>query len=80
MRDLLRHLQVLRKKIGLEIEDRIELTWSATDVRIREVFPRWADLLKSELLCTQQREGDISENCHEINIGEIEVKVDMFKA
>ena len=38
MRDLLRHLQVLRKQKGLEIEDRIRLVWQSEESIIRANF------------------------------------------
>ena len=40
MRDLLRRLQVMRKESGLEIEDRINLSFNSSSDRINEVFEK----------------------------------------
>jgi len=52
MRDLLRHLQVLRKDVGLEIEDTIALSYFSESKDIITIFKTWNDFLASELLCT----------------------------
>ena len=51
MRDLLRRLQMLRKEVGLEIEDRIHLTWQSDSQDVNAVFARWQGYLADELLC-----------------------------
>ena len=80
MRDMLRHFQVLRKDVGLEIEDRIELTWSSTEARVGEVFRRWGDFLDAELLCTNHRQGSVGEASKEIKIGDVMMRVEVAKA
>ncbi|MBL7176652.1 MAG: isoleucine--tRNA ligase [Desulfobacteraceae bacterium] len=75
MRDLLRHLQVLRKQAGLEIEDRITLTWQSKEPLIGDIFHRWEDFLNAELLCIQMKEGDIECNGIDIQLGDVRVKV-----
>lgn len=79
MRDLLRHLQMLRKKEGFEIEDRIRLTWQSDEAVIRDIFDRWKDLLKEELLCVELKEGDLGEKGREINLDDIRLKVNISK-
>ncbi len=71
MRDLLRHLQVLRKQTGLEIEDRITLTWESKESFIREIFDRWNDFLRAELLCTRMKQGGVEDNGAVIKLGDI---------
>ncbi|MBN2382199.1 isoleucine--tRNA ligase [bacterium] len=58
MRDLLRRLQVLRKDVGLEIEDTIDLGYHTSDSDLKLIMTSWHDFLSSELLCTtiEQRE------------------------
>lgn len=80
MRDLLRHLQVLRKQTGLEIEDSITLTWKSEESLIREVFERWGDFLKAELLCSRMKQEDVCENGTDIKLGDISVTVVIEKA
>ena len=79
MRDLLRHLQVLRKEIGLEIEDRIGLTWQADDPRVKNIFTRWESFLNGELLCVEQKEGKVGDNGNDIELSGIKVKVEIAK-
>ena len=75
MRDLLRYLQVLRKQVGLEIEDHIELTWSSSDPLIKDLFERWGDFLDAELLCVKHQEGPIGKGAKVIRIGDIRLVV-----
>ena len=75
MRDLLRYLQVLRKQMGLEIEDHIELTWSSSDPLIKDLFERWGDFLDAELLCVKHQEGSIGKGAKVIRIGDIRLVV-----
>ncbi len=53
MRELLRRLQVLRKKIGLEIEDRIRISYQTGSERMKTMILRFNDFLKSELLANE---------------------------
>jgi len=79
MRDLLRHLQVLRKQIGLEIEDRISLIWKSDESIIKDIFGKWEDFLKAELLCMELKEGTISDKGHTITFDKAKVKVEIIK-
>ncbi|RJO71133.1 MAG: isoleucine--tRNA ligase [Myxococcales bacterium] len=60
MRELLRRLQVQRKDVGLEIEDRIAIVYDGASPKAREIFARFDALLKEELLALDIREGDAS--------------------
>jgi isoleucyl-tRNA synthetase len=53
MRDLLRRLQMLRKEVGLEIEDRIHIAWHSDAKPLVDVFARWESYLADELLCVR---------------------------
>lgn len=79
MRDLLRYLQVLRKEIGLEIEDRIELTWCSREPLIKEIFEKWGTFLDAELLCVKHQEGSVDEDAREIKLGDITLRVQIKK-
>ena len=80
MRDMLRHLQVLRKDVGLEIEDHIEIIWNSTEPRIGEIFECWGDFLDAELLCVKHQEGAVGKASKEIKIGDIGINVEVKKA
>jgi len=79
MRDLLRNLQVMRKNVGLEVEDRIALSWNSNDNRVGEIFNRWAEFVSSELLCTEIKQADEIENSQEIKVGDLTAQFGMLK-
>jgi len=79
MRDLLRNLQVMRKNVGLEVEDRIALSWNSNDTRVGEIFNRWAEFVSSELLCTEIKQADEIENSQEIKVGDLAAQFGMLK-
>ncbi len=58
MRELLRRLQVQRKDIGLEIEDRIHVVWHSDSGIVQELFQRFDEFLKSELLADSITDGN----------------------
>ena len=80
MRDLLRHLQVLRKDSSLEIEDNIILAWESEDPAIKSIFDRWKDLLQSELLCLHMEQGNMEGAGTEIKLANTMVRVWIKKA
>jgi isoleucyl-tRNA synthetase len=51
MREFLRKMQVLRKEIGLEIENRIAVTYKTDSVRMQAAIEGYEDFLRQELLC-----------------------------
>jgi isoleucyl-tRNA synthetase len=51
MRDVLRQLQVLRKDLGLEIEDRIRVSYQTDSPALRTAIEVHRDFLCDELLC-----------------------------
>jgi isoleucyl-tRNA synthetase len=53
MRDFLRQMQVLRKDVGLEIEDRIAVIYKTDSEKVKAAIETYKDFLCSELLCVQ---------------------------
>jgi len=51
-RDVVRHVQQLRKERDLEMEDRIHLRWSADGGPLTQAFADWADYIAAETLAT----------------------------
>jgi isoleucyl-tRNA synthetase len=50
-RELVRHIQVMRKDAGFNIEDRIT-TYSVAEGELAEALHRWSDYIKAETLST----------------------------
>ncbi|MFC1853437.1 isoleucine--tRNA ligase [candidate division CSSED10-310 bacterium] len=80
MRDLLRRLQVLRKEVGLEIEDTISLTYTTISDDFRRIMNEWQEFLSAELLCTQISEDDQIKEYKSINLGGHEIHVTIRKS
>ncbi len=68
MRDFLRQMQVLRKKSGLEIEDRIRMTYNTDSATVKTMMAEYRDTICSELLCLEMKEEPIGESPHLINV------------
>ena len=49
-RDFVRHVQQLRKDEGLEIEDRIRITWSTDDATATQAINDWSSFIATETL------------------------------
>ncbi len=80
MRDLVRHLQVLRKEIGLELEDRITIRFQSESMTIRSAIESHRDYVMDELLCVELTEGKPSRGAHDISLGDERMSVMMKKA
>ncbi|MES2644151.1 MAG: class I tRNA ligase family protein [Myxococcota bacterium] len=50
MRDLLRRLQAMRKELGLEIVDRVALTWDSDNADLVEVMTTWGPTLREDVM------------------------------
>ncbi len=61
MRELLRRLQVQRKEIGLEIEDRINITVQSDSDTMQQIFTEYGDYLKEELLAVELTMGEAAD-------------------
>ena len=79
MRDLLRRLQVLRKDVGLEIEDRISLSYNTDSTALKEVLARWQSFLTEELLIVEIQEDIGDQESHEVKVGGEVIQVAISK-
>jgi isoleucyl-tRNA synthetase len=79
MRELQRRLQVLRKDIGLEIEDRIRITWESASEDIARIFASFGELLQSELLAVEIGQGAVGDG-HDLNIDGADLRIAVVKA
>jgi isoleucyl-tRNA synthetase len=80
MRDFLRQMQVLRKDIGLEIEDRILITYKTQSPKIKTVIDTFKEFICHELLCLDIKEDTAVSSAHKIKISSEEVIVAVEKA
>lgn len=58
MRDAMRKFQLTRKEIGLEIEDRITMTYQTDSPSLLKMFRTWGDHIKQGLLCLELSQSD----------------------
>ncbi|MFA5009931.1 MAG: isoleucine--tRNA ligase [Patescibacteria group bacterium] len=72
-REIVRAVQVLRKNGGLEITDRIKLTWKSDAPEIKQTFEQFGDYIKTEVLADVMLEEDGEE--HKINGFVVELRV-----
>jgi len=80
MRDVLRKLQITRKDVGLEIEDRCAVVYATEDENLSLVMSEWKKTIMDELLCLDLSEGDPGENPAEIKIADALLLVKLRKA
>ncbi|WP_432707428.1 isoleucine--tRNA ligase [Nocardiopsis ansamitocini] len=66
-REVVRLVQDARKSSGLDISDRIELWWSATDDTTGEAITEHAETIGSEVLAVSLSEGKPNGNAHEVS-------------
>ncbi len=80
-RDFIRQIQQLRKDANLEIENRIRVSYSATEGDIETMLQEWSDLIRGETLADSLAS---SNNAHAdakpINVGDAKVSVWIEKA
>lgn len=80
MRDFLRQMQVMRKDIGLEIEDRIHITYKTESTKAQNMMKNYADFICSELLCLKLKEDSSLITDHAVKISGEEIQVSVEKA
>jgi isoleucyl-tRNA synthetase len=56
-RDVVRHVQQLRKERDLEMEDRIHLSWDSDDPDLQQALETWSSYIDAETLSLQTTRG-----------------------
>ena len=67
-RDLVRHIQQMRKEADFDLLDRIEVAWETDDATLREVLSLHGEHICGETLCVKLFAGH-SESAKEIKLG-----------
>lgn len=79
MRDFLRQMQVKRKQVGFEVEDRIALTYHTPSATLKTTIATYRDVLQHELLCPQFEEVNAPLPGKPITIAGAQVWVELRK-
>ena len=73
-------MQVLRKEVGLEIEDRIRLRHGPPPVELGDAMAEHMEYMKAELLCVDVARAEPGDDWHELNVRGHRVFVHIEKA
>lgn len=68
-RDVVRHIQQLRREAGLNIEDHIEVAYVASSSALADAIALWADYIRAETQCVRLVEGTLGLDPKLIEIG-----------
>jgi isoleucyl-tRNA synthetase len=77
-RDMVRNIQELRKTIGLDISDRIAITYQTGSPLLAEVFQTFGSYIAGETLAVRLEAGPAADG-HEIQLGDATVRVKIEK-
>ncbi|MBQ3695654.1 MAG: isoleucine--tRNA ligase [Alphaproteobacteria bacterium] len=70
-RDFVRMVQQLRKDKGLDVSDRISLTWSSESALVKEAFKEHATYIAEQVLATSFTEGAGTDKTEELGDGQV---------
>jgi isoleucyl-tRNA synthetase len=79
MRDMVRHIQNLRKTSGLKVEDRIVLHVASEDVRAQQAVRQFGDVIRQETLATSMNEEPVGPETT-VTVGDVTLTVSLRKA
>jgi len=84
-RDVVRHIQQMRKDTGLEIQDHITTRWVTDGETIAAAIREHQDYIRRETLCaemtgTEFLDRQVSEYVKEIKIGDAKICLEVLKA
>lgn len=79
MRDIVRHIQNLRKTSGLNVEDRIVLHIASDDTRVQQAVEKFGDVIQQETLATKMSDEAVGPAV-EIKIGDAGLTASLRKA
>jgi isoleucyl-tRNA synthetase len=79
-RDFVRQIQQMRKDAGLEIEQRIRITYATDAPEARAAIAEWSDYIRGETLADGLTEGDPGAAAKDVRIGDCDVRVSLTRA
>ncbi len=79
-RDVVRHVQQLRKERDLEMEDRIHLSWDSEDADLARAIESWAEYIDAETLSLRTTRGVDAGAAKQVQITGKALSIDLAKA
>lgn len=79
MRDIVRHIQNLRKSSGLNVEDRIVLHVASDNPLAQQALEQFGDIVKQETLATELATSAVGDETA-IKVGDVELTASLRKA
>ncbi len=76
-RDVVRHIQQLRKERGLNIEDRIEASYETQDADLRRAIERWEEYICGETQCDRLIQGSLGLESKEVALGPFSLSLEL---
>jgi isoleucyl-tRNA synthetase len=73
-RDFVRHVQQLRKDAGLNIQDRIAITWQSTQPAVAEMAAEWNRYICEETLADSLQQATPS-SPKSVSVGDCDVQI-----
>lgn len=78
-RDIIRHIQNLRKKSGLEVDDRITLTITSDDAAMQLALKTFSDMIAQETLATSMSDQH-ADNKIDVKLEDLTVAISLAKS
>ncbi len=78
-RDVVRHVQQIRKDTNLNIEDRIEVTYETADADLAQAIADWRNYIMAETLCAKLDQDTLSAAAKELELGGRKLRLELRK-
>lgn len=78
-RDVVRHIQQLRKESGLNIEDRIETAYRTDDAQLSKAISEWNEYIRGETQSTTLHEGTLGLEPRGVDLGKAKLSLELRK-
>ncbi len=79
-RDVVRHIQQLRKDTGLEISDHIEVTYETSDEKLLGAITEWEAYIRGEVQADSFGPGTLETGAKEVELGDGRLRLDLGPA